>query len=351
MAESDGEAQTPPRGPSFLGRLLLVIAIVVVIGAAAVGGVAWWGYTAFTGAGPVAADGAAETVVLYPRGTGLSAIAADLERRGLIADATLFKIGAVLEGHQNDLKAGEYAIPSGASMQRIVAILVEGKSILHKLTVAEGLTSRMIVDLVNADPVLTGDPLSEIPAEGTLLPETYLFLRGTTRASLVEKMRSDKAELMERLWPGRAPDLPIMSKEEALVLASIVEKETGVADERPRVAAVFVNRLRLGMRLQSDPTIIYGLTQGQPLGRGIRQSELDRVTPYNTYQIDGLPPTPIANPGRAAIEAVLNPPKSNELFFVADGTGGHAFAATLEEHNRNVAAWRRIERERAAAGQ
>ena len=347
MASDGGAEGTPRRG--WLGRIVALLAVLAVLAAAVAGG----GYAALryaaTMPGPAAADGVAETVVLYPRGTGLSAIAADLEAKGLVPDARLFKAVAYLERAQGRLKAGEYAIPSGASMAAIIAQLAEGRSIQHRLTVAEGLTTAMILRLVRDHPVLVGD-LPPPPPEGALLPETYLFTRGTTRAELVERMVRDKRELVDALWDRRKDGLPIKTKEEAITLASIVEKETGVADERPRVAAVFVNRLRLGMRLQSDPTIIYGISGGEPLGRGIRQSELDRITPYNTYQIDGLPPTPIANPGRAALEAVLNPPETDELFFVSDGTGGHAFARTLEEHNRNVANWRRIERERASQG-
>ena len=202
------------------------------------------------------------------------------------------------------------------------------------------------MEIVKADPVLVGE-VSAVPEEGALLPETYLFERGTSRDEILARMAAAHDAVMEELWPARAENLPIKTEEEAVILASIVEKETGVAEERPRVASVFINRLNRGMRLQSDPTIIYGITGGKgPLGRRIRRSEIDGATPYNTYQIDGLPPTPIANPGRAAIEAVLNPPETKDLYFVADGTGGHAFASSLKEHLKNVAAFRRIQRER-----
>jgi UPF0755 protein len=227
-------------------------------------------------------------------------------------------------------------------------ILIDGKSIVYKLTLAEGLTSATIIELVRGHPVLVGD-VADIPAEGSLLPETYVFDRGTTRKDLVGRMQDDHTRVLDELWVGRAKDLPFSTKDEAVILASIVEKETGVASERPRVAAVFVNRLRKGMKLQSDPTIIYGLTKGVPLGRGIRQSELEKPTPYNTYVILGLPPTPIANPGKASLAAVMNPAQTEDLYFVADGTGGHAFAATLDEHEANVRKWREIERQRAAA--
>jgi UPF0755 protein len=223
-----------------------------------------------------------------------------------------------------------------------MGILESGKSIQHKLTAAEGLTSDMIFKLVAADPVLEGDAGPE-PAEGSLLPETYLFTRGTTRSELLDRMRDARSKLLDALWSSRAKNLPLKSKGDALVLASIVEKESAIPQERRHVAAVFENRLRLGMRLQSDPTIIYGITKGYPLGRRILQSEIDRATPYNTYVIPALPSAPICNPGRDSIEAVLNPISSNDLYFVADGTGGHVFAQTVEEQNRNVAKWRQIE--------
>jgi UPF0755 protein len=241
------------------------------------------------------------------------------------------------------LKAGEYAFPAGASMAAVMDMLVRHDVLLHRITVAEGLTSDMIVALVNADPVLEG-PATVAP-EGSLLPETYMFERGTTRAEILRRMREAQERVIAELWPGRKEGLPFQTVEDAIKLASIVEKETGLVAERPRIAAVFVNRLRSGMRLESDPTIIYGLTKGVPLGHPLRQSELATPNPYSTYQIDGLPPTPICNPGRDSIAAVLNPPESNDLFFVADGTGGHAFARTNAEHERNVANWRRIERE------
>jgi UPF0755 protein len=223
-------------------------------------------------------------------------------------------------------------------------ILIGGHSIEHKLTVAEGLTSQMAVGLVRGDPVLTGDA-GPVPPEGALLPETYLFTRGATRSEIVAKMRKAQQELLDELWVARAPNLPVKTKEEAVILASMVEKETAIPAERPHIASVFVNRLRTGMKLQSDPTIIYGITKGYPLGRRIRQSEIDRATPYNTYAIIGLPPQPICNPGKGSIAAVLSPADTKDLFFVADGTGGHVFAATADEQAANVAKWRGIERE------
>lgn len=327
--------------------VLRLFVLLLAFGLSAVAALAAYVYMAFYATGPDARGGATETVVLLEPGLSLATIASRLERDGVITDKLIFRAGIIASGRSRELRAGEYAIPSRTSMAGVMQILTAGKSIMHRLTVAEGLTSAMVMRLVKENPVLVGD-MPETPEEGSLLPETYLFLRGTTRAALIARMQADHDNLLDELWENRAPDLPFSTKEEAVTLASIVEKETGIAAERPRVAAVFVNRLRQGMRLQSDPTIIYGLTKGEPLGRGIRQSELEKVTPYNTYQIDGLPPAPIGNPGRAALEAVLNPPKTNDLFFVADGTGGHVFAATLREHERNVANWRRIERERAA---
>jgi UPF0755 protein len=258
-------------------------------------------------------------------------------------------MGARYYSQHNKLKFGEYIIPAHASMKQVMEMMAEGKVIEYRLTAAEGLTSAMILRIVLADPVLTGDARAA-PPEGSLLPETYLFMRGTTRDDLLRRMASDHKKLAEKLWAERKKDLPYDTLEEAVILASIVEKETGLAAERPQVASVFVNRLRKGMRLQSDPTIIYGLTGGEPLGHPLRQSELDKPNPYNTYQIDGLPPGPICNPGRASLEAVMNPPDTKYIYFVADGTGGHAFAATLDEHNRNVAKLRELERARAKSG-
>jgi len=306
-------------------------------------GVVEWGLAGFSAPGPAAAHGS-ETVVLIKSGVRLRGIAQILGDKHLIQWPTLFSLGVRLNGKTPELKAGEYAIPSHASMHDIMEILVAGHSIEHKLTVAEGLTSQMAYDLVKTDPVLVGDA-GPLPAEGALLPETYLFARGTTRAEIVAKMQKAQQELLDELWAKRAANLPIKSKEEAVILASIVEKETSVPAERPHIAAVFVNRLRLGMKLQSDPTIIYGITKGYPLGRRIRQSEIERVTPYNTYAIAGLPAQPICNPGKDAIAAVLNPGETTDLFFVADGTGGHVFAATSAEQVKNVANWRKIEQQ------
>ncbi len=340
-ADDQTSDETKPPRRWLRWALICALAGLLVVGGAATGAF-YYAKDQFEREGPAETD----SVFLLERGTGLNKAATQLEEQRLITDALIFRMALQVVDGASTLKAGEFLIPANASMAEIAKILREGKSILHKLTLAEGLTSWEAMQIIAGDPVLIGE-VPDIPAEGALLPETYLFTRGTSRADIVAQMAAAHIEVVERLWDERAENLPITSIEEAVVLASIVEKETGVAAERPRVAAVFINRLRRGMRLQSDPTIIYGITNGQgPLGRPIRRSEIDRKTAYNTYQIDGLPPAPIANPGEASIAAVLNPPTTNEFYFVADGTGGHVFSKTLAEHNRNVAKWRRIERSR-----
>ena len=320
-------------------RLVRTGLLLIVLAAVLAGGALWWEDRSFNAAGP--SD--KETVVIVRPGSGARAIAASLSGAGVVDRPLLFRIGVMRRNQTTALKAGEYAFPAGASMAQVMDMLVQHKVLMHRLTIAEGLTSDMALALVNADPVLEG-PATVAP-EGSLLPETYVFERGTTRAEILARMREAQEKVIAELWPRRKEGLPIQSVEEAIKLASIVEKETGLAAERPRIAAVFVNRLRMGMKLESDPTIIYGLTKGQPLGHPLRQSELDTPNPYSTYQITGLPPTAICNPGRDSIAAVLNPPESEDLFFVANGTGGHAFARTNAEHERNVAQWRRIERD------
>ena len=296
-------------------------------------------------------------VVWVQRGDTVAAVAETVAARcpteagftGFASDADLFKAAARVHDLAPSLRAGEFEVAGGASMIEVMGTLMNAKPLLRFVTIPEGRTTAQALREVAAAPMLAGE-VTLTPGEGDLLPETYAYERGETRDAVVERMMAAHDEVLADLWAGRADDLPVGTPEEAVILASIVEKETGVASERPRVAAVFVNRLRRGMRLQSDPTIIYGLTGGEPLGRGIRRSELRRETPYNTYTISGLPPTPIANPGRESLAAVLNPAGTDDLYFVADGTGGHVFAKTLAEHNRNVAQWRRIERERAAGG-
>ena len=319
-------------------RAFLVLLVMCI----ATAGAYVWERANFAAPGPAASKGE-ETIVLISPGEGVSAISHKLADAHVIANAALFRWSVRLRGLHSKLKAGEYAIPSEASMADIAGILMSGKSIQHKLTVAEGLTSQMTYDLVKADPVLVGDA-GAVPGEGTLLPETYLFTRGTTRSELLERMHEAQQKLIVKLWPARAENLPIRTPQEAVALASVVEKETSLPAERRHIAAVFENRLRQGIKLQSDPTIIYGITKGYPLGRGIRESELTRATAYNTYVIAGLPPTPICNPGRHAIAAVLDPVQSGDLYFVADGSGGHVFAATIAEHQKNVTRWRAIER-------
>lgn len=305
-------------------------------------GAAWvWETWHFSTPGPWARHGG-ETVVEVPPRQGLWGVASRLRNSGVIDNAPLFVLGVRLRGQSALLRAGEYAIPSRASMEDIAAILIVGRPIEHKVTAAEGLTSGMIAEIVNAEPELTG-PNEVPPDEGTLLPETYFFNRGATRTSIITRMRNAQAGFVSRAWASRAPGLPFRTPQEAVTLASIVEKETAIPEERRHIAAVFINRLRLGMKLESDPTVIYGISKGYPLGRGILASELARSTPYNTYAIAGLPPTPICNPGKDAILAVLDPEQSADLYFVADGTGGHAFAASKRAHDRNVARWRRLE--------
>lgn len=287
------------------------------------------------------------TVFAVPRGEGVGSIARRLEQEGIINDSWTFSIAAWKFNLRGKIKAGEYTIKAGASIRDILDVLVEGKSILYSVSIPEGLTSYQVVERLKSQPDLVGDIL-EIPAEGSLLPDTYRFARGTSRTELIRRMQGEQKKFLEGLWPSRSPGLPVSKPEDVLNLAAIVEKEAAQADERRHVAAVYLNRLKKGMPLQADPTIIYGASNGQgTLGRPIRRSELDdRDNPYNTYKHKGLPPTPIANPGRDAIVAVLNPDDSSDLYFVANGTGGHDFAENYADHQRNVAKWRRIEKER-----
>jgi len=285
-----------------------------------------------------------DKIIVIERGSSVASIARQLQGDGLIRYARVFRFGVRFLTDQRPLQAGEYRIPENASASDIASILKSGIQVVHKTTIAEGLTSIEIVDLLRDEPLLSGD-IAGVPEEGSLLPETYHYHRGETRAEILRRMQVAQEELLDELWDTRADGLPISTPQEALILASIVEKETSVHEERSLVAGVFVNRLKKGMRLQSDPTVVYGITNGAgPLGRPLRRSELDAKTAYNTYQINALPPTPIANPGRASIAAVLNPAPTEALYFVADGTGGHAFAKTLDEHNRNVRAWRKLQR-------
>lgn len=375
---------------SIASNALTLFIVVLVVAA----GILAWGREAFNGPGPLA-----EAICFrVDRGASLAAVSRVLAEEGAVSDARVFRVGADYSDRADALKFGSYLIPPNASMAEVLGILTEGgqstcgrevnfrigvalsdvvlreldpgtnryvevvkfdpaveavpdiyldaandAELRWRVTLAEGVTSWQVVDALKRADFLTGE-LAEVPAEGTLAPGSYEVERGGERAALVAEMAAAQVRVLADLWAGRAEGLPYDTPEEALIMASIVEKETGVPEERKQVASVFVNRLRQGMRLQTDPTVIYGVTKGEGvLGRGLRQSELRRATPWNTYVIDGLPPTPIANPGALSIEAALNPDATDYLFFVADGTGGHAFATTLEAHNENVARWRAIE--------
>jgi UPF0755 protein len=357
IPKSPNEALKPERVPEpprrskkarsqvviFLNFLMTMVVILCVIGVAGF----YYMISAFQQPGPLEAN----THFMVRPGNGLAEIATNLERNGIISDARVFRyVTATYLRKGETLKAGEYEIKARASMKDIMGILESGKSILYSVVMPEGLTVRQMMLRLAEDTVLEGDLPSELPAEGSLRPDTYKFSRGSKRADIIQQMRVAQQKMVDQIWERRDPDLPIKTREEFVVLASIVEKETGKEDERAHVASVFINRLQRGMRLQSDPTIVYGIFggEGKPSDRPIFKSDLAKQTPYNTYQIKGLPPTPISNPGRAALEAVANPWRTKDLYFVADGTGGHVFAATLEEHNANVRRWRRMESERAA---
>jgi UPF0755 protein len=321
---------------SLTGAALFLAALVALL-------VGISGYDAWQRPGPLPH---AQTVII-PKGAGVAEIAALLKHHRVIASPFLFEIAARLEKRGTTLRAGEYAFPPHVTLRNVILALRSGRTVVRKLTVPEGLTSRQVLALVMAAPALEGN-VTVIPAEGTLLPETYYYSFGDGREALIRRMARAMSETLRELWEMRAPDLPLRSPEEAVILASIVEKETARADERPRIAAVFLNRLRLGMRLQADPTVTYGTDGTDRDGQGAAPpatgGDLQIPSPYNTYLIDGLPPAPIANPGRAALVAVLQPAVTDDLYFVADGTGGHAFARSLDEHNRNVRRWRRLQR-------
>jgi len=377
----------------------LSLLIVLAIGLAVAVG---WGQRQWTSEGPL------DEAIFFevPRGASLRAVSEDLAEAGAVSSAMIFRLGTEYADQAGDLRFGSYEIPAGASMETVLEIVTAGgpssfryaatyvlriegtgelrlrerlpgtgeivelatfsyeegvpelysdlvaneQITVYRVAIPEGLTSWQIVQGLNEADFLTGEVV-DIPAEGSLAPDTYEVRRGDDRNELLARMRASQEDILAEVWEGRVEGLPIETPEEALILASIIEKETSVPDERRQVSSVFVNRLNRGMRLQTDPTVIYGVTNGRGvLGRGIRQSELRDENPWNTYVIDGLPPTPIANPGRAAIEAAVNPDRTPYIFFVADGTGGHAFAETLEEHNENVARWRQIEAERGASG-
>lgn len=283
------------------------------------------------------------TTIVVAKGQGLSSVASQLEENELVSSRHIFSLAAVLAGAQRDLRAGEYTIAQGASMTQIFGKLRDGDTVARRVVIPEGLTVNQIIARLDDVKGLTGE-VYEVPPEGSLLPETYHFSLGDTRQGIINRMRQSMTDALAALWPERQEGLPVSTPQEALILASIVERETSVDRELSHIAGVFVHRLNRKMKLQSDPTIIYGLTGGEPLGRGLRRSEIRKKTPYNTYHIKGLPPTPICNPGMKTIAAVLNPLKTNDLFFVADGKGGHAFAETYAEHKKNVKAWRNRKR-------
>ncbi len=341
--------QPPRRSRKARSQLVIflnfLMTMVVFVGVVAVAGF-YYVMDSYQKPGPLAAN----SNFVVRSGAGLAEIANNLERNGIVSDARIYRYvtATYLEDNQT-LKAGEYEIKAGASMKDVTELLESGKSILYAVSMPEGLTVKQMFQRLADDTVLEGDLPSDLPPEGSLRPDTYKFTRGTKRAEIVTQMAAAQEKLIDQIWERRDPDLPVKTRDEFVTLASIVEKETGKDDERAHVASVFINRLAKGMRLQSDPTIIYGLFggDGKPADRPIFQSDIKKETPYNTYVIKGLPPGPIANPGRAALEAVAHPWKTEDLYFVADGTGGHVFAATLAEHNANVKRWRKLEAERA----
>ena len=327
----------------FLNFLMTLVVAVCVIGVAGF----YYMINTFHEPGPLETN----TTIPVRNGAGLAEIANNLERSGAISNARIFRLMAdrYMTAGQSP-KPGEYEIKARTSMKDILALLESGKSILYTVSMPEGLTVKQMFARLAADTVLEGDLPAELPKEGSLRPDTYPYTRGTKREEIVSQMRAAQTKLIQMIWERRDTDLPLKTIEEFVTFASIVEKETGKDDERGHVASVFYNRIKKNMRLQSDPTIIYGLFggEGKPSDRPIYQSDLQKETPFNTYIIRGLPPHPIANPGRAALEATANPWRTDDLYFVADGTGGHTFAKTLEEHNSNVRRWRKIEAEKAA---
>ena len=325
----------------WFARSTLAVAALTALAA----GMLFIGYREFTRAGPLDAA----TTVIVPRGIGVEGVARTLEAAAAIRDARVFLAGVVLLGRHRPLKAGEYAFPAGISAAEVMRMLQDGRTVVRRLTVPEGLTTTQTLALVAATAGLDGPLPDPAPGEGELLPETYNFSYGDSRAGMVRRMHRAMSDELADVWSRRAPGLALASPHEALVLASLVEKETALDSERPQVAAVFLNRLKLGMRLQSDPTVLYGLAEGdRSAHRDPTRADLERVHPYNTYTTAGLPPGPIDNPGRASLIAATHPADTDALYFVADGSGGHVFARTLEEHNRNVARWRQLQRERGA---
>ncbi|WP_305096318.1 endolytic transglycosylase MltG [Croceibacterium aestuarii] len=317
------------KGCSFLAAVLIVAAI-------ALGwfGASWWG----------SANLDKDRSFVVQSGSTVTGVAEQLEKDGIIDSADSFVLHAKILGSSDPIKAGEFLLPAGSSPADILDTFQHGEVIRRFVTIPEGMPSIMVWERLMAEPLLTGD--IPVPAEGSVLPESYDFERGENRAAVLARMQTAMKKTIAELWPQREKDIAVETPEEAITLASIVEKETGVASERRMVAGLYSNRLKQGMLLQADPTIIYPITAGKPLGRRIRQSEIGAVNGYNTYTMVGLPKGPITNPGRASIEAVLHPAKTDALYMVANGSGGHAFAATLAEHNANVAKWFELRRER-----
>ena len=336
----------PQRSKSAKGNFIVFMnfmmscLVLVVLGA---GLVFLYGKSVFEAAGPLTEP---QTVVIK-EGSSLSQISSKLLSNDVIDNGWIFSQGVKAHKAQSSMKAGEYIFKPEMSMYDVMETIRSGKGILHKITLPEGLTVFQIFQRLAQHEILEGPLPETLPPEGSLMPDTYPFQRGTTRVEVIERMKVAQETFLAQIWEKRVADLPISTPQELVTLASIVEKETGKADERPRVASVFINRLNRGMRLQSDPTILYGIFggEGKPSDRPIYKSDIETPTPYNTYTIPALPPGPIANPGRAAMEAVANPSRTDDIFFVANGTGGHVFAKTLDEHNQNVARWRQIEKQ------
>ncbi|MBN9024234.1 MAG: endolytic transglycosylase MltG [Rhizobiales bacterium] len=340
----------PPRSQQARHPIVIIMNFamtILVVGVLGAVGLFFFGKLRFEQASHF---GQARTVSIE-RGKSLREIAEELHERGLISSKWIFIAGVRANQMQDELKSGDYLIAPHSSMRDIMNAMVSGKAILYSVSIPEGLTSQQIVDRLNADPGLVGE-IKEVPPEGSLLPDTYRFSRGDSRQNIIDRMLRERDRVMTAIWTSRDKDLPMKTQAELVTLASIVEKETGMADERSRVAAVFINRLRSNMRLQSDPTVIYGIYGGAglPSGTPIRRSDLDAVNDYNTYKINGLPKGPIANPGKASLAAVANPSRTKDLYFVADGTGGHAFAESYADHRKNVARYRKWVAEQKAKG-
>jgi UPF0755 protein len=319
---------TPKKKSVGLKRALLAFIILGVV-------ICGWFVLAWEKAGPSTAD----TMVYIDQGASVGSAARLLERQGVISSATTFRRMARILGSKKSIKPGEYKFPRQVSMSRILGLLQSGDVLLRRITISEGMSAVQVYERLQADPMLTGDV--SMPAEGSVLPETYSYTRGEPRQAILNRAQDSMTKVLEEAWAKRASDLPFATPQEAVILASIVEKETSKKAELPKVAGVYINRIRIGMKLQADPTIIYPITKGKPLGRRIRRSEIDALNDYNTYTREGLPLGPIAMPGRKAIIATLNPEKTDALFFVADGSGGHVFARTNAEHERNVVNWRK----------